>query len=153
MNWKNTTREMMRVYVAPRATTSGAARKAARIGSAKTSPMNVRGIETNAPRTRLCFRTWFASSMSCRPIARATRAMVPALTLIMIEKKRKMNCPPKPTAATAAGASAPREPTMITSIVVVRVWRRFAIITGHARPNTEMRAALAGAVAVAMPPS
>src|SRR5207249_6789150 len=59
-------------------------------------------------------------------------SIVPAETLIMALKNRKMNCPPKPTAATAAGASDPRDPTMITSTVVVSVWSKSATMTGHA---------------------
>src|SRR5438445_2532708 len=82
-------------------------------------------------------------------MARATRAIVPAETLIMTLKNRKMNWPPNPTAATAAGASAPRDPTMITSTVVVRVWRMFAIITGQASWKTDILAIRADASAVA----
>src|SRR2546423_3911508 len=82
-------------------------------------------------------------------MARATRAIVPADTLIMTLKNRKMNCPPKPTAATAAGASDPRDPTMITSTVVVSVWSRLATMTGHASWNTEVDATFADASAVA----
>src|SRR5947207_8720754 len=82
-------------------------------------------------------------------MARATRAIVPAETLIMTLRNRKMNCPPKPTAATAAGASDPRDPTMITSTVVVRVWSRLATMTGQASWNTEVDATFADASAVA----
>src|SRR5437773_11225460 len=82
-------------------------------------------------------------------MARATRAIVPAETLIMTLKNRKMNCPPKPTAATAAGASDPRDPTMITSTVVVRVWSKLATMTGQASRNTEVDATFADASAVA----
>src|SRR5881396_851482 len=60
-----------------------------------------------------------------------------------------MNWPPKPTAATAAGASDPSDPTMITSTVVVRVWSKFAIITGHASCKTEVDASFADTSAVA----
>src|SRR5467141_68840 len=149
MNWKNTTREMMRMYALPSATTSGAAPNPARMGSAKTNPTKVRGIDKIAPRTRLCFNTWSASWRSLAPIARETRAIVPADTLIMTLKKRKMNCPPKPTAATAAGASAPSAPTMMTSTVVVRVWSRFEIITGQASWKTDVGARFEDASAVA----
>src|SRR5438309_11990073 len=82
-------------------------------------------------------------------MARETRAIVPADTLIMTLKNRKMNCPPKPTAATAAGASDPRDPTMITSTVVVNVWSRLATMTGQASWNTEVDATFADASAVA----
>src|SRR5438105_10455886 len=82
-------------------------------------------------------------------MARAMRAIVPADTLIMTLKNRKMNCPPKPTAATAAGASDPRDPTMITSTVVVNVWSRLATMTGQASWNTEVDATFADASAVA----
>ena len=132
MNWKNTTSEMIRMYAPPRETTSPAAPNTAMIGSAKTNPNRVRGIDRTAPRTKLCLRIWSASARSFAPIARATRAIVPADTLIMTLKKRKMNWPPTPTAETAAGASDPRAPTMITSTVVVRVWSRFATMTGQA---------------------
>src|SRR5205814_1762312 len=128
INWTKTTSEMMRMYAPPRVTTSASAPKAASIGSAKTKPNRVSGIDRKAPRTRLSLRTWSASSRRFAPIPRATRAIVPVDTEIMTLKKRKMNWPPKPTAATAAGASAPRDPTMITSTVVVRVWRMFVTI-------------------------
>src|SRR5712691_2007519 len=149
MNWKKTTREMMRMYEPPSATTSAAAPNPSRMGSAKTNPTKVRGMDKIAPRTRLCFRTRSASWRSLPPIARATRAMVPAETLIMTLKKRKMNCPPKPTAATAAGAPAPSAPTMMTSTVVVRVWSRFEIITGQASWKTRVGARFEDASAVA----
>src|SRR2546430_1328584 len=151
MNWKNTTREMMRMYAPPKVTTSASAPKAASIGSAKTRPNSVSGLDRRAPRTRLSFRTWSASSRRFAPIARATRAIVPADTEIMTLKKRNMNWPPNPTAATAAGASAPRDPTMITSTVVVRVWRMFAIITGQASWKTDILPIRAAASAGASP--
>src|SRR2546421_5650569 len=149
MNWKKTTSEMIRMYAPPRETTSGAAPNTASIGSAKRRPNSVSGIDRIAPRTRLCFRMWSASGRLFAPIARATKAIVPADTLIITLKKRKMNCPPKPTAATAAGASDPSDPTMITSTVVVKVWSRFAIMTGQASWKTEVDATFADASAVA----
>src|SRR5438445_11703502 len=82
-------------------------------------------------------------------MARKTRAIFPPHTLIITLKNRKMNCPPKPTAATAAGASDPRDPTMITSTVVVNVWSRLATMTGQASWNTEVDATFADASAVA----
>src|SRR5438093_86902 len=139
----------MRKYAPRKVTTSASAPKAASIGSAKTRPNSVSGIDRRAPRTRLSFRTWSASSRRFAPIARATRAIVPADTEIMTLKKRKMNWPPNPTAATAAGACAPRHPTMITSTVVVRVWRMFVTMTGQASWKTDILAIRADASAVA----
>src|SRR3990170_1550653 len=139
MNWKKTVKEMIWMYAAPRSATSSDAPKAVRMGFAKTMPTTIRGTESRTPRTRLCFNTWSARPLSPAPIARATRAMVPALIEIMMLENRKRNWAPRPTAATAAGASAPSPPTRIRSTVVVRVCNRFDTITGQARENTEER--------------
>ena len=125
-------KDIQRMFDAASSVVSASRPKIDATGPAARMPGTVTASANAPPATRLAMVIRLASSRSSAPQARATSAVVPALTAISTACRAKNTRCPTPMAASASG---PRVPTNFSWTMATAEYRRLARIDGKASEN------------------